>query len=82
MIKNCFVIFNVLIKIFPEKKRLVNNRIDFSEISGDLELPVLYEIQTKSYNWFKEKGIKEVFQEVFPVLSDNKEMKIDPANPR
>ena len=64
-------------KIFPEKKRLLNDRIDFSTISGDLPLPYLCEIQTKSYEWFKEKGIEEVFREVFPVLSDNKEMRLD-----
>ena len=64
-------------KIFPEKKRLSNDRIDFSEISGNLELPYLCEIQTKSYQWFKETGIKDVFNEVFPIMSYQRDMRID-----
>ena len=36
-------------------------RRNYSRISGSLELPNLVEIQTNSYKWFKEVGIKEVF---------------------
>ena len=35
-------------------------RRNYSRISGSLELPNLVEIQTNSYKWFKEVGIKEV----------------------
>ena len=47
----------------------VNGRIDFSKISGRLDLPYLVEIQTKSYQWFLEKGIDEVLREVFPIAN-------------
>ena len=45
----------------------LNGRINFSKISGHLDLPNLVEIQTDSYKWLVEKGIDEVFREIFPV---------------
>ena len=39
------------------------NRRNYSRISGSLELPNLVEIQTNSFEWFKNEGIKEVFDE-------------------
>lgn len=48
---------------------LPNDRINFSKISGSLELPNLVEIQTDSYRWFLEKGIDEVMKEVFPIAN-------------
>ena len=43
-----------------------NGRIDFSKISGSFPLPDLVAIQTKSFEWFKEKGLDEAMKEVFP----------------
>ena len=48
----------------------LNGRIDFSKISGHLDLPNLVEIQTNSYADFVNKGIDEVFKEVFPILNN------------
>ena len=56
-------------EIYPNNKRLHNGRIDFSKVSGSLELPNLVEIQTDSYKWFLEHGIDEVFKEVFPIAN-------------
>ncbi len=42
-------------------------RRDYSKVSGNLELPNLVEIQTDSFEWFKEVGIREVFNEVYPI---------------
>ncbi len=42
-------------------------RVSFSRIKNTYELTDLLEIQKKSYNWFIEKGIKEVFEDLFPV---------------
>ncbi|AUM62297.1 DNA-directed RNA polymerase subunit beta [Spiroplasma monobiae] len=44
-------------------------RRDYAKVSGDLELPNLIELQTDTFEWFKQKGINEVFEEVFPVVS-------------
>lgn len=42
-------------------------RRNYSRISGSLELPNLVEVQTDSYKWFCEEGIKEVFNDVYPI---------------
>ena len=42
-------------------------RRNFSRIRNSYELKDLLEIQKKSYNWFITDGIKEVFEDLFPV---------------
>ncbi len=42
-------------------------RRSFSRIKNTYELKDLLEIQKKSYQWFIEKGIQEVFEDLFPV---------------
>ena len=42
-------------------------RRSFSRIKNTYALTDLLEIQKKSYQWFIEKGIKEVFEDLFPV---------------
>ena len=42
-------------------------RRSFSRMRNTYELCDLLEIQKESYNWFIEKGIKEVFDDLFPV---------------
>ena len=46
-------------------------RRDYSKVSGTLELPNLVEIQTESYRWFEEEGIREVFEEIYPIQNAN-----------
>lgn len=45
-------------------------RIDYTKVSGNLDLPNLIEIQTETYDWFKKNGINEVFGEVFPIIGN------------
>jgi len=42
-------------------------RISFSKIDEILEIPNLIEIQQKSYQWFLEKGLREVFEDISPI---------------
>ncbi|MEA5018311.1 MAG: DNA-directed RNA polymerase subunit beta [Erysipelotrichaceae bacterium] len=42
-------------------------RRDYSKVSGSLELPNLVEIQTNSFQWFQDEGIREVFEEIYPI---------------
>ena len=44
-------------------------RRDYSKVSGDLELPNLVEIQTDSYDWFLKEGIREVFEDIYPICN-------------
>ncbi|MBR2809308.1 MAG: DNA-directed RNA polymerase subunit beta, partial [Erysipelotrichaceae bacterium] len=46
-------------------------RRDYSKVSGKLELPNLIEVQTKHFEWFKNEGIREVFEDIYPIISNN-----------
>jgi DNA-directed RNA polymerase subunit beta len=42
-------------------------RYNFGKLSETLEMPNLIEIQKKSYQWFLEQGLYEVFQDISPI---------------
>src|SRR5690625_85729 len=42
-------------------------RRSYARINEVLELPNLIEIQTASYEWFLEEGLKEMFQDISPI---------------
>ena len=44
-----------------------STRRDYSKVSGSLELPNLVEVQTDSFKWFTTEGIKEVFDDIYPI---------------
>ena len=44
-----------------------NTRMSFSRQSDVLEIPNLIEVQTNSYKWFLEEGLKEVFRDISPI---------------
>ena len=39
-------------QISDKTKRLHNDRVDFSKISGNFEMPNLVEVQLDSFEWF------------------------------
>jgi len=54
--------------------RIIHNgkkaeRRDYSKVSGSLELPNLLDVQLKSFKWFMDEGVQEVFEDVFPITS-------------
>ena len=62
-------------KITEAKSKIT--RRNYSRISGSLELPNLVEIQTNSYKWFKEVGIKEVFDDIYPITNFNETLSLE-----
>ncbi|HHU78945.1 MAG: DNA-directed RNA polymerase subunit beta [Caldicoprobacterales bacterium] len=42
-------------------------RMSYSKIDEVLEMPNLIEVQKNSYNWFLEKGLREVFDDISPI---------------
>ncbi|NLY10150.1 MAG: DNA-directed RNA polymerase subunit beta [Firmicutes bacterium] len=42
-------------------------RINFGKIDEVLEMPNLIEIQRKSYDWFLQKGLLEMFEDISPI---------------
>ena len=51
-------------KVIDAGKR---KRRSYARIDEVLELPDLIEVQKKSYKWFLEKGLQEMFDEISPV---------------
>ncbi len=43
------------------------SRRDYSKVSSGLDLPDLTEIQTDSFDWFLKEGIREVFDDIYPI---------------
>ena len=64
-------------KSYKDYPKINNDRINFSKIGGHQPLPYLVEIQTESYKTFLEKGIDEVFKDVFPVENNTKTLSIE-----
>ena len=44
-------------------------RRDYSKVSSSLELPDLTGIQTDSFDWFMKEGIREVFEDIYPITN-------------
>ena len=42
-------------------------RQTFAKINEVAEMPNLIQIQTDSYKWFIEEGLKEVFEDISPI---------------
>ena len=47
------------------------SRRDYSKVSSNLPLPDLTEVQTASFEWFLKEGIREVFNDIYPIKSYN-----------
>jgi DNA-directed RNA polymerase subunit beta len=54
-----------------KKVNALVERRDYTKVSGNLPLPNLIELQLSTFDWFKKEGIQEVFDEVFPVVSND-----------
>ncbi|MGE0003238.1 MAG: DNA-directed RNA polymerase subunit beta, partial [Candidatus Izemoplasmatales bacterium] len=48
------------------KKR---ERRNYSRVKSNVELPNLIEVQTSSFDWFIETGLKELFQDISPITN-------------
>ncbi len=51
-------------------------RKSYSRTSSVLELPRLIEIQLRSFEWFREEALKELFEEISPIVSFNKNLEL------
>ena len=43
-------------------------RMSYSSIDEVMDMPDLIEVQKNSYNWFLEEGLKEVFNDISPIM--------------
>ncbi len=51
-------------------------RKSYARTSNLVELPRLIEIQLQSFDWFRSKGLKELFEEISPIVSFNKHLEL------
>ena len=58
-----------MIKTTYEKQKNAPQRQNYAKVGGTFSLPNLVEIQTASFKEFIEKGLDEVFNDVFPIDS-------------
>ena len=54
-----------------------NIRMSFSKIDEPLEMPSLIEVQKESFNWFLDKGLMEVLEDVSPITDYSGNLFID-----
>lgn len=47
--------------------RTVRERKSYARNKQILEMPNLIEVQRQSYQWFLDEGIREIFDDVFPI---------------
>ncbi|MDN6607059.1 MAG: DNA-directed RNA polymerase subunit beta [Tetragenococcus halophilus] len=52
-------------------------RRSFSRISEVLELPNLIEVQTDSYQWFLDEGLREMFEDILPIDDFNGNLSLE-----
>lgn len=54
------------------------NRIrrNYSRVQTNVELPNLIEVQTKSFQWFVDQGIKELFKELSPIKDHGEKLEL------
>jgi DNA-directed RNA polymerase subunit beta len=51
-------------------------RKSYARIPDVLELPRLIEVQLKSFQWFLDEGFRELFEEISPIVSFNKNLEL------
>ncbi len=58
----------------PSLLRPSNRRKSYARITDVHPIPSLIEVQLRSFKWFREEGLRELFDEIFPIESFNKKM--------
>jgi DNA-directed RNA polymerase subunit beta len=62
--------FSPMVNVTP-KQLGKNVRMNFGKINEVLDMPNLIEVQINSYNWFREVGLRDVFQEFSSITDYN-----------
>ncbi len=60
-----------------EQKLGKNTRMSFAKINELCEMPNLIDVQKESFQWFLDKGIKEVLHDISPITDHSEELCIE-----
>ena len=52
-------------------------RMSYSKQKEVLEMPNLIEVQTESYKWFVEEGLREVFRDISPITDHGENLSLE-----
>ena len=55
-------------------------RHSFAKIPAVMDVPNLIAIQTESFEWFKNEGLTQAFEDVCPIENNTKDMCVDFGN--
>ena len=58
------------------------NRRTFSRIPTAIEMPNLVQVQTESFKWFVEEGLRELLDEISPITDHHRKMELTISEPR
>ena len=58
------------------KRGVRTERKSYARTPTILELPRLTEVQLRSFDWFKTEGLRELFDEISPIVSFNKNLEL------
>ena len=53
-----------------------SNQKSYARIPDVHQIPTLIQVQLESFKWFKDEGLRELFDEISPIESYNKGMKL------
>jgi DNA-directed RNA polymerase subunit beta len=73
-------------KLSEAQRQVVSNqgigRRTFSRIPTVLEMPNLVQMQLESFDWFVREGLKELLDEISPIMDHHKKMELSIYDPR
>ena len=56
------------LSLIPAVQEPPPQEVSYARIPQVLELPSLIQVQIDSFNWFKDEGLRELFQEISPIV--------------
>ncbi len=62
--------------IHSPSKSIRPDRKTYARTPAVLDLPRLTEVQLRSFDWFKDDGLSELFEEISPIVSFNKNLEL------
>ncbi len=71
------VLFDLETATTPADEPGAEDRKSYARITDIHPLPRLVDVQIRSFDWFKEDGLQELFEETFPIKSYNGKMRLE-----
>ncbi|MEA2527392.1 MAG: DNA-directed polymerase subunit beta [Thermomicrobiales bacterium] len=72
--------------VVARSRQVISNmgvdRQTYSRIPTVLEMPNLVQVQIESFNWFVREGLKELLDEISPIMDHHKKMELSIFEPR